>query len=72
MSKPIKLAVAGLGTVGLGLIELLGKQTDLLSERAGRRIEIVAVSALNKSKDRGVNLSRFKWFDDPVDMAENA
>ena len=72
MSKPIKLAVAGLGTVGLGLIELLGKQTDLLSERAGRRIEIVAVSALNKSKDRGVNLSRFKWFDDPVDMAQNA
>ena len=72
MSKPIKLAVAGLGTVGLGLIELLGKQTDLLSMRSGRRIEIVAVSARNKSKDRGVDLSRFKWFDDPVDMAQNA
>ena len=72
MSEPIKLAVAGLGTVGLGLIELLGKQTDLLSERSGRRIEIVAVSARNKSKDRGLDLSRFKWFDDPVDMAQNA
>ena len=72
MSEPIKLAVAGLGTVGLGLIELLGKQTDLLSERSGRLIEIVAVSARNKSKDRGLDLSRFKWFDDPVDMAQNA
>ena len=72
MSEPIKLAVAGLGTVGLGLIELLEKQTDLLAERSGRRIKIVAVSARDKFKDRGVDLSRFEWFDDPVDMARNA
>ena len=72
MSEPIKLAVAGLGTVGLGLIELLGKQTDLLAERSGRRIKIVAVSARDRFKDRGVDLSRFEWFDDPVDMARNA
>ena len=55
MSEPIKLAVAGLGTVGLGLIELLGKQTDLLAERSGRRIKIVAVSARDRFKDRGVD-----------------
>ena len=72
MSEPIKLAVAGLGTVGLGLIELLEKQTDLLAERSGRRIKIVAVSARDRFKDRGVDLSRFEWFDDPVDMARNA
>ena len=72
MSEPIKLAVAGLGTVGLGLIELLEKQTDLLAERSGRRVKIVAVSARDKLKDRGLDLSRFEWFDDPVDMARNA
>ena len=72
MSDSIKLAVAGLGTVGVGAIELLDKQSALLLERSGKRIEIVAVSARNKSKDRGVNLSKFDWFDDPVDMAKNA
>ncbi|MEC9185249.1 MAG: homoserine dehydrogenase, partial [Pseudomonadota bacterium] len=71
MSDTIKLAVAGLGTVGVGAIELLDKQTALLMGRSGKRIEIVAVSARVKSKNRGVNLSKFEWFDDPVDMAKN-
>tara|TARA_Y100001934_G_C12383525_1_gene794117 strand:+ start:3115 stop:4407 length:1293 start_codon:yes stop_codon:yes gene_type:complete len=72
MSEAIKLAVAGLGTVGLGTIELLSKQADLLEERSGRRIEIIAVSARDRLKKRGVDLSRYQWFDDPVDMAQNA
>ncbi|MEC7303333.1 MAG: homoserine dehydrogenase, partial [Pseudomonadota bacterium] len=72
MSDSIKLAVAGLGTVGVGTIELLDKQSALLMERSGKRIEIVAVGARDKSKDRRVDLSKFEWFDDPVDMAKNA
>ncbi|MBO88303.1 MAG: homoserine dehydrogenase [Rickettsiales bacterium] len=72
MSEAIKLAVAGLGTVGLGTIDLLAKQADLLEERSGRRIEIVAVSARDRLKKRGVDLSRYQWFDDPVDMAQKA
>ena len=49
MSDSIKLAVAGLGTVGVGTIELLDKHSALLMERSGKRIEIVAVGARDKS-----------------------
>ena len=50
----------------------MDKQSALLMGRSGKRIEIVAVSARDKSKDRGVDFSKFEWFDDPVDMAKNA
>ncbi|MBK1841458.1 homoserine dehydrogenase [Azospirillum sp. YIM B02556] len=66
---PLKIAVAGLGTVGAGVLKLLETQGSLIEQRCGRRIEVVAVSARSKGKDRGVALSRVQWFDDPVAMA---
>ncbi|WP_395458237.1 homoserine dehydrogenase [Azospirillum melinis] len=66
---PLKIAVAGLGTVGAGVLKLLETQGSLIEQRCGRRIEVVAVSARSKGKDRGVDLSRVQWFDDPVAMA---
>ncbi len=72
MSKPLKIAIAGLGTVGAGTVKLLAEQRDLLTRRAGRAIEVTAVSARAKGKDRGVDLSAFRWFDDPVALAAEA
>ena len=72
MSAPLKLAIAGLGTVGAGTIELLEKQSALLSVRCGRELEVVAVSARDRTKGRGVDLSGYTWFDDPVAMARDA
>jgi len=72
MSAAIRISVAGLGTVGAGVIELLNRQADLVALRTGRRIEVVAVSARNRVKDRGVDLSGLAWFDDPVRMAAEA
>ena len=72
MRSPLKISVAGLGTVGTGTIKLIEKHSDLLSERCGRKIEIVAVSARNRSKKRDVDISRYSWFDDPVVMAAEA
>ena len=69
---PLKIAVAGLGTVGAGVLKLLETQGSLIEQRCGRRIEVVAVSARSKGKDRGVDLSRVQWFDDPVAMAAEA
>ncbi|MEO1205343.1 MAG: homoserine dehydrogenase [Pseudomonadota bacterium] len=69
MSKPLILGVAGLGTVGTGLIELLGTHGPRLKLLLGREITIGAVSARSKSKDRGVDLSGMAWFDDPVALA---
>ena len=63
MSKSLKIAVAGLGTVGVGTIKMLVEQSDLLERRCGKRFEVVAVSARDKNKDRGVSLlkMRLKW-----------
>ncbi|KQN39341.1 homoserine dehydrogenase [Sphingomonas sp. Leaf407] len=64
MTEPLRIAIAGLGTVGAGVIRLIETNGDLIARRAGRRIEIVAVSARDRSRDRGVDLSRYQWVDD--------
>src|SRR5690606_34660433 len=69
MSKPLRLGIAGLGTVGIGVIRILQQKADLLAERSGRPIVISAVTARSGSKDRGVDLSGFAWEDDPVVLA---
>ena len=67
--KALKIAIAGLGTVGCGVIELLNQNRDLISKRAGRDIEITAVSARSKNKDRGFDISPYRWEDRPADLA---
>ena len=69
MSAPLKIAVAGLGTVGAGVLKVLAEHGALIEQRCGRRIQVVAVSARDRSKDRGVDLSNVRWFEDPVAMA---
>ncbi|MEN2787122.1 homoserine dehydrogenase [Sphingomonas qilianensis] len=69
MIKPLRIALAGLGTVGGGVVRLLDQNSALIARRAGRPIEIVAVSARDRSKDRGVDLSRFAWIDDTTALA---
>ena len=66
---PLRIGVAGLGTVGAGVLKILETHGALLSRRAGRPLEVVAVSARNRSKDRGVDLSPYAWEDDPVALA---
>jgi len=67
--KPLKIGVAGLGTVGIGVIKILENNQDIIRDRCGRDIKIVSVSASNKSKDRGVDLSSYEWADDLMTMA---
>ncbi|MEM1380111.1 MAG: homoserine dehydrogenase [Pseudomonadota bacterium] len=62
----MRVAIAGLGTVGTGLLRILG---DEGADRAPKPLTVTAVSARNRSRDRGVDLSEFAWFDDPVAMA---
>jgi homoserine dehydrogenase len=71
-NKPIILGIAGLGTVGAGVVKIVEKHKNLLAARAGRPIEIRAVSARDRSRDRGVDLSAYDWVDNPVELADSA
>jgi homoserine dehydrogenase len=65
----LRIALAGLGTVGGGVARLLAGQERLLALRAGRPLQLVAVSARDRRKDRGFPLDSVAWFDDPVALA---
>ena len=72
MKEPLKLGIAGLGTVGAGLLGLFEAHGRRLAATLGRDLVIVAVSARDRAKDRGVDLSSYMWFDDPVALAREA
>jgi homoserine dehydrogenase len=72
VAAPFKVAVAGLGTVGAGVLKLLRDNAAEIAARAGRPIVVVAVAARNRGKDRGVSLDGLTWYDDPVEMARTA
>ncbi len=69
MKPPLKIAIAGLGTVGAGTLRLLRDQAELLAERSGRRLVVVAVSARDRCRDRGVEVSALRWYEDAIAMA---
>src|SRR5688572_10348911 len=69
MNEALKLGVAGVGTVGAGLLSLLAEHGQRLSGGVGRRIEVVAVSARDRRKKRSIDLAKLQWFDDPVKLA---
>ena len=68
----MKLGIAGLGTVGAGVVELIAAHGDLMAKRAGRPLAIRAVSARDRSTDRGVDISGFEWYDEADRMAAEA
>jgi homoserine dehydrogenase len=65
----MKIGIAGLGTVGAGVMDLLARNQDLVTARAGRPIEVVAVSARDRGRDRGIDLSSVRWYDDALQLA---
>jgi homoserine dehydrogenase len=69
MVAPLKVGLAGLGTVGASVVRLIGERRQLLAQRCGRPIEIVAVSARSRRKDRGVDLRHLRWAADPLALA---
>jgi homoserine dehydrogenase len=72
MAEPLRIALAGLGTVGAGVIRLVEANAALIARRAGRPIQITVVGARDRNKARGVDLSPYLWEDDMVIMGERA
>jgi homoserine dehydrogenase len=71
MVQPLRVGVAGLGTVGASVVRILARQDNALAERCGRAIRVTAVSARDRARDRGIDISRHAWFDDPVELARS-
>ncbi len=67
----MRVGVAGLGTVGAGVLRLLRDNADLVAARAGRAVEVTAVSARNRAADRGVDLGGVAWHEDAVALAHD-
>jgi len=66
---PLRVGLAGIGVVGVGVIRLLETNAALIARRAGRAIKIVAVSARDRHRDRGVDLTPYRWEDDMQALA---
>ena len=72
MTKQLRIGLAGLGTVGASLVRLLQMHGAAIGARAGRPMAITAVSARDRKRDRGIDLSGLAWFDDAVALAGSA
>ncbi|MBB5572409.1 MULTISPECIES: homoserine dehydrogenase [Rhizobium] len=72
MADALKIGIAGLGTVGASLVRIIQSRANELAVTCGRPVKIVAVTARDRSKDRGIDLTGIEWFGGPVDLAQKA
>lgn len=72
MSDALRIGVAGLGTVGASVLRILRDKSEMLTRQCGKQVTVTAVSARDRTRDRGVDLSGIEWFDDPVELAKSA
>ncbi len=72
MAEALRVGIAGLGTVGASVARVLAEKAAELTRQCGREITVTAVSARDATRDRGIDLSAAKWFDDPVELARSA
>lgn len=71
MSDPLRIGLAGLGTVGQGTFKIIANRQEMLTERCGRPLSIAAVSARSRDRDRAIDLSGVRWIDSALDMARD-
>ncbi|WP_311029089.1 homoserine dehydrogenase [Mesorhizobium koreense] len=72
MAEALRVGIAGLGTVGASVVRVLAEKADELTRQCGRSIAVTAVSARDRSRDRGISLDNVKWFEDPAALAKSA
>jgi len=72
MAEALRIGIAGLGTVGASVARVIAAKSAELTRQCGRDLVVTAVSARDRTRDRGVDLGATKWFDDPVELAAKA
>jgi homoserine dehydrogenase len=70
VTQAFRVGVAGRGTLGAAVLRILARQDNALAQRCGRPIRVTAISSRDRSKDRGIDLSAYTWFDDPAELAQ--
>ena len=68
MTKIVKIMIAGLGTVGSGVVNMLEKQNKILEKKANCKIELIAVADIDKKKKRKIRLKKVRYFSDAMSM----
>jgi len=71
MIKKLSICIAGLGNVGSALVSTIQKNNEIIYNKSNLKIDIVAVSAKNKNKQRDCDISKYEWFDNPIDLINN-
>src|SRR2546423_5208364 len=71
MVAPLRVGIAGLGTVGAEVVRLIGQQGRSLSARSGRGVRVVAVTARSKAKKRGIDLRGIAWAKNALELAND-
>lgn len=66
-ANKLRVGVAGLGTVGIGLVKLFADPNSRLNEK----MTLIAVSARDRARPRSADVSGYEWFDDPIALAAN-
>ena len=73
MTNSLRIGIAGLGTVGTGVLDILAAHGDLVASRAGRPVKVTGIAARNRAKPRGSHdLSKLEWHDDLVALAKSS
>jgi homoserine dehydrogenase len=72
MADALKVGIAGLGTVGASLVRIIQSRAKELATTCGRPIEITAVTARDRNRDRGLDLAGIAWFDTAEQLAAEA
>ncbi|MEO1045775.1 MAG: homoserine dehydrogenase [Pseudomonadota bacterium] len=70
-SRTLTLGIAGLGTVGTGVIRLIEENAMLIARRSGQSLSIGAITARDRGKDRAIALNDYRWVDDMLAMADD-
>lgn len=71
MTSTLNIGIAGLGTVGCATVNLLEKHAQLLADRTGRQIKVVAISARDPNKPRPINTDGIEFVADPLALANH-
>ena len=66
----LNISIAGLGNVGSNLVKIIEENYHSISYKSSLNINIVGISAKNKSKNRIFDVKKYEWYDNPINLLD--